>query len=123
AVSALLKRHTFGKDLELKSQLSKSSSRVPALISEGYGQLTDRHVAVYLGRARGSAFETRTHLAKSLSGQLIAQPEFARLDADYVVIGKMLTRWINYLQRCVWKRRGYSSSYCAVANSKNRIAL
>jgi len=105
AVSALLKRPAFSKDLEHKNQLSRSSSRVPALISEGYGQLTDRHVAVYLGRARGSAFETRTHLLKSLNSQFITEAEFSKLDAEYIVIGKMLTRWINYLQRCDWKRR------------------
>ena len=106
AVSAMLKRSAFCKDLEHRSQLSRSSSRVPAPISEGYGQLTDRHVAVYLGRARGSAFETRTHLLKSLNGQFITETEFFGLDSEYIVIGKMLTRWINYLQRCDWKRRG-----------------
>src|SRR5215204_2238608 len=54
AVSAILKRTVFGKDSVLKDQLSRSSSRVAPLIAEGFGQLTDRHVAVYLGRARGS---------------------------------------------------------------------
>ena len=53
AVSAILKRPNFNKDLNLKGQLSRSSSRVGPLIAEGFGQLTDLHVAVYLGRARG----------------------------------------------------------------------
>jgi len=37
-----------------------SSSRVPALIAEGFEQKTDRHFAHYLYLARGSAKETGT---------------------------------------------------------------
>lgn len=55
AVSAILDRPVFGKDLDLKGQLNRSSSRVAPLISEGFGQLTDRHLATYLARTRGSA--------------------------------------------------------------------
>jgi four helix bundle protein len=48
AVSALLKRQAFGSNYKLKDQLDRSSGSVAALIAEGFGQLTDRHVAVYL---------------------------------------------------------------------------
>ena len=81
-VSAILKRPVFGKDLELKDQLSRSSGRVGPLIAEGFGQNTDRQMADYFGRARGSALES---------------------------ISKMLTPWINYLQRCNWKSRWRAS--------------
>jgi four helix bundle protein len=59
AVSALLDRPPFRQDFDLVDQLSRSSSRIGPLIAEGFGQLTDRHLASYLGRARGSALETR----------------------------------------------------------------
>ncbi|RPI49702.1 MAG: four helix bundle protein [Acidobacteria bacterium] len=49
-------------DSDLWDQLSRSSARVPALISEGFGQVTDRQTADYYGRARGSAYESHTHL-------------------------------------------------------------
>jgi hypothetical protein len=48
AVSALLKQPDFSKDFDLKNQLGNSSSRVPALIAEGYEQKSDRHFAHYL---------------------------------------------------------------------------
>ena len=64
-VSTILQRSCFYEDTDLKDQLSRSSARVPALIAEGFGQLTDKHVAVYLGRARGSCYESRTHLRKA----------------------------------------------------------
>ena len=106
AVSAVLGRPAFGKDFDLKDQLSRSSSRVGPLIAEGFGQLTDKHVATYLARARGSAFETRVHLSRALNSKIIADTECADLQGRYEVIGKRLTRWIGYLHRANWKYRG-----------------
>ena len=106
AVSEILKRPAICKDFELKDQLSRSSHRVAPLIAEGFGQLTDRHVAVYLGRARGSVLETLAHLTTALERNFILQSEFSTFADQYDHIGKMLTRWINYLQRCDWKQRG-----------------
>jgi four helix bundle protein len=105
AVSAILKRPVFGKDFNLKDQLSRSSSRVAPLIAEGHGQLTDRHLAVYLGRARGSVLETISHLAKALNEQFISAEEHSTIGDMYDHIGRMLTRWIKHLQESDWKDR------------------
>lgn len=106
AVSAVLERPIFGKDLNTKSQLDRSSSRVAPLIAEGFGQLTDRHVATYLARARGSASETRTHLRKAHRKKFITVEEYDDLAAKYITIGKRLTRWIHYLEESDWDNRG-----------------
>jgi len=79
---------------------------VGPLIAEGYGQLTDRHLVVYLGRARGSVLETIGHMRKALNERFISTSEHSELAGMYDHIGRMLTRWINYLQRCDWKTRG-----------------
>jgi four helix bundle protein len=105
-VSTILKRPIFRKDLVLKDQLSRSSARVPALIAEGFGQSTDRQMADYYARARGSALESRTHLADAAGKEFISADEQAAIGDKYAEIGKMLTPWINYLQRCNWKTRG-----------------
>ncbi len=105
-VSALLERPAFSKNLDLKTQLDRSSSRVAPLISEGFGQLTDRHLATYLARARGSASETRTHLRKARSKKLISDAEHTQLSGKYTTIGKRLTRWIHYLEESDWTNRG-----------------
>ena len=106
AVSAILERPKFSKDFNLKDQLSRSSSRVGPLIAEGFGQLTDRHVAAYLGRARGSSLETIGHLRKCLAKEFIIQSEHSQLVDMYDHIGRMLTKWINYLQESDWTDRG-----------------
>jgi four helix bundle protein len=105
AVSALLDRPAFRRDFDLTDQLSRSSSRVAPLIAEGFGQLTDRHLAVYLGRARGSCLETKGHLRKAFSKRYISEAELLTTDELYNEIGKRLTRWINYLQATDWKTR------------------
>jgi four helix bundle protein len=105
-VSAILKRPVFGKDLELKDQLSRSSGRVGPLIAEGFGQNTDRQMADYYARARGSALESKGHLAKARGQEFISDDECRGIGDKYTEISKMLTPWINYLQRCNWKSRG-----------------
>ena len=106
AVSALLKRAAFSRDIDLKGQLSRSSSRVGPLIAEGYGQLTDRHLAAYLGRTRGSVLETIGHLAKAQNENFISNAECSQLAEKYDHIGRMLTRWIKYLKESDWNDRG-----------------
>ena len=105
-VSAFLKRPAFRKDLDLKDQLSRSSSRVAALIAEGFGQVTDRQTADYYGRARGSAYESHTHLITAKGREYIDEGELQQAGGKYIEIAKMLTPWINYLQRCNWRQRG-----------------
>ena len=71
-----------------------------------FWQVTDRQVADDYGRARGSALESRAHLAKAAGEQIISEAELAVIGNKYTEISKMLTPWINYLQRSNWKIRG-----------------
>jgi four helix bundle protein len=105
-VSALLKRPAFRKDFNLWDQLSRSSARVVALIAEGFGQVTDRQTADYYGRARGSAYESHSHLLVARGREYIDDKELSITGEKYVEITKMLTKWINYLQRTNWRVRG-----------------
>jgi len=99
AVSAILARPSFAKDAKLRDQLGASSSRVPALIAEGFEQKTDRHFAHYLYIARGSATETKTHLLIAAERKHLEKMDCDRLCEGYVEIAKMLTGFIRYLER------------------------
>ena len=105
AITEILGRPAFNKDFDLHDQLSRSSSRIGPLIAEGFGQLTDPHLATYLGRARGSVLETTTHLRKAHAKQMISDSEHSSLVARYNTIGKRLTKWIEYLRKSNWKDR------------------
>jgi four helix bundle protein len=66
---------------------------------------TDKHLADYLARARGSVQETIGHLQQASQKQLISDSEYANEVERYDHIGKMLTRWITYLRETDWKDR------------------
>jgi len=74
-----VKRAGFSRDLNTKSQLDRSSSRVAALIAEGFG--------------------------KALRKKFISVEEHQRLSWKYTTIGKRLTRWIHYFDSSNWKDR------------------
>ena len=106
AISAVLERPSVRNDYDIWDQLRRSSGSVGPLIAEGFGQVTDRHFASYLGRARGSALETCAQLDRAHRKKYISRTEVNQLSALYIEILKMLTPWINYLYRCDWKDRG-----------------
>jgi four helix bundle protein len=106
AVSAIMERPGFRRDHELREQLADCSARIPALISEGFGQGTDRHCAHYQRVARGSCNEMRTHLRVAAGRHRISADECASLCERYVVIGKRLTRWIQELVKADRRERG-----------------
>jgi four helix bundle protein len=98
-VSALLTRREFSRDFDLKDQLGNSSSRVPALIAEGYEQKSDRHFAHYLYLAKGSAKESKTHLRVAQGRGYVSMSESAQLGGDYEEIKRMLDGLIEQLER------------------------
>jgi four helix bundle protein len=99
AVSALLKRPCFEKDLRLRNQLGAASERAASVIAEGFSQSTDRHFASYLYRSRGSSNEIRTQLKVALKRGYVTVSEQTNLADRYEEIAKMLTGLIAYLLR------------------------
>ena len=87
AVSAIIARPSFAKDFKLREQLGASSSRVPALIAEGFEQKSDRHFAHYLYIARGSAKETQAHVHVALGRKYVTDAECSELCERYNEIG------------------------------------
>jgi four helix bundle protein len=106
AVSAILDRPALRRYRKLREQIADCSARIPALISEGFGQKTDRHCAHFQAIARGSCNEIRSHLAVAVRRNCISIEEAEALSSRYVVIGKRLTKWIQHLERENRTRRG-----------------
>jgi four helix bundle protein len=105
AVSPLLKRPQFIRDFDLHKQLSESCGKIPGHIGEGFGQGTDRHFAHYLVIARGSALETRGHLAIARQRQHISCDEEIVVSGLYQDLADMLSGFIAYLRRSDRKNR------------------
>jgi four helix bundle protein len=56
------------------------------LIAEGFGQITDRQMADYYGRARGSANESHGHLTLAKDRQYISEAELSKIGGKYIEI-------------------------------------
>src|SRR6266542_1038487 len=97
-VSDILKRPCFQRDRRLFDQLGASSDAVPSLISDGFGQSTDRFFAQLLYRSRSESKETRTHLRVARGRGYISTPEMTTICDRYEEIEKMLTGLIRYLE-------------------------
>jgi four helix bundle protein len=67
--------------------------------------LTDRHFAKYLGIARGSAKETRGHLAVAHRKDYITNDDLVRVSGLYEDLSAMLTSLIGYLWRSDYNDR------------------
>ena len=105
AVSSLLNKPKLIKDFDLHQQLSESTGNIPGHIGEGFGQRTDRHFAHYLGIARGSALETRGHLATARQRDYISIEEEIAISGLYQDLADMLAGFIAYLRRSDRKDR------------------
>jgi four helix bundle protein len=98
AISALLKLPGFRNQWKLTSQLGDAADSVQSNISEGFGR-SNRLFMQFLDFARGSANEVRAHLATARGRGCITSRTQRAMDQRYEVIGKMLTRLIQYLRR------------------------
>lgn len=85
----------------LTSQLRRSSSSIPANITEGFYRNTKKELMVFLYNARGSLGETVYFLLLAMELGYINKSEYRRLEESYEDIGKQLNGWINSLRKSV----------------------
>jgi four helix bundle protein len=105
AISALVERSPIRRDFTLRDQLFDSSGSLPANISEGHGQGSDRHFAHFLYIARGSSKEVRAHLRVAPGRNYITNAEYNDYCRTFDEIAAMLTGLIRHLERNDGPRR------------------
>ena len=86
---------------ELGSQIRRASKSISMNIAEGYGKRESlAEFRRYLIMAQGSNDEVRVQLRYCKDLGYINEEEYAKHDAEYVEIGKMLTKtrqnWQNF---------------------------
>ena len=106
AVAAILDRACFRRDRRLRDQIADCADGIPTHISEGYGQRTDKHFSHFLGIARGECNEIRAHFAAARRRKHLRDDEAKELSDRYIVIGKMATNLMKYLDIENRRQRG-----------------
>ena len=97
-IRTICKKPTVRKDFAFVDQITRSARSVSANIAEGFEALTVPEFINFLGYAKRSSGEVRSHLYDALDEQYITQQEFIELSEITKIICRMIAKLIHYLQ-------------------------
>jgi four helix bundle protein len=101
----LFKKQNTRGDFGFADQIIRASRSISANIAEGFEAETNRQFVQFLGYAKRSASEVRSHLYDALDEGKISQTTFNELAESTVLLGKMIGGFIRYLQSHPYNRR------------------
>ncbi len=101
---------SMARDFGLRDQLRRAATSVMANIAEGFGRGGNREFIQFLGHARGSCTEVKSHLYVAFDAGMVSQPDFDRLyrlasEAEALISGLM-----KYLQVSALRGRKFKET-------------
>ena len=106
AIAAILERPGFRRNRKLAEQISRANDSIPANISEGFEQPTDRSFADFLYHSKGSLAEVVARLREARLKGLVAVAELRRTELDATRLSRSIGAFIRYLDSSDYKDRG-----------------
>lgn len=129
SIREICRKDVAKRDFPFVDQVTRSARSVSANIAEGYEAMTIPEFITYLGHAKRSAGEVRSHLYDALEENYISSEEFSALSDKTKKISSMIARLIHYLQSLDQKRRRTSRNITAsitrnqqTSNEKTRLS-
>jgi four helix bundle protein len=95
SVWALVVRWSFFEKDTVGKQFVKAVDSIAANLSEGLGRYHYKEKKNFSYYSRGSLFESKTWLSKAMNRQLVTREQFATLNNEMDVIGKMINGYIR----------------------------
>ncbi len=102
---AITKRVNVRRDFSWIDQVMSASRSVTANIAEGFESLTNPEFITFLGYAKRSCGEVRSHLYDAMDEEYITRDEFNELSKETREICKMIAGLIHYLQNLKQKQK------------------
>lgn len=110
-VRKICKRDCVKKDYSFVDQVTRASRSIAANIAEGNDALTAPDFINFLGHAKRSAAEVRSHFYDALDEGYISKEEFESLADHTKKICSMLAKLIHYLQTLDQKQKRTMKEY------------
>lgn len=107
-IRVLCRESVAAKDFVFVDQIRRAAKSVTANIAEGFESATNKEFIQFLGYAKRSAGEVRSHLYDALDDDYISMEHFKVLSQETIEIGKMIAGFIQYLQKQPYTRRSNS---------------
>ena len=109
AVTAILERPAFQRELDLRDQIRRAADSVVSNIAEGFAQPTDRAFAGYFF-CEGSNAEVRARLRPACDRRCLTDAEVAECDRLADQVAAMTTGLVKHLVRSNRRNRGIGAS-------------
>ena len=97
-VSLVTKSGDVAKDYGLRDQMPRAAVSVMANIAEGFGRGGNKEFIQFLGHARGSSAELKSHFYVALDAGFMAKNEFGRLYRLASETEALISGFMKYLQ-------------------------
>ena len=97
-VYLVTKTNDLAKDYALRDQMRRAAVSVMANIAEGFGRGGNKEFIQFLGHARGSSTELKSHFYVALDAGFIAKNEFGQLYQLASETEALISGFMKYLQ-------------------------
>ncbi|MBU0766288.1 four helix bundle protein [Patescibacteria group bacterium] len=98
SVIEICKREKVKRDFAFIDQITRAARSISANIAEGCDAQTNAEFIQFLGYAKRSASEVRSHLYDGIDEAYISKEEFTQLADKTKKIGSMIAKLIHHLQ-------------------------
>lgn len=98
-IQTICKKENISKNWAWIDQITRSSISIMANIAEGCDAQTNAEFCQFLGYAKRSAAETRSHLYYAFDSNFISKEEFDKYGDLTKKIGSQLSNLIKYLRQ------------------------
>jgi four helix bundle protein len=106
----LTSQGSFSKDYSLKDQINRAAGSVMDNIAEGFERGGNKEFIMFLSYSKGSAGEVRSQLYRAFDRKHIQQDMLNELQEEALLLSKMISGFMNYLQQSDMKGSKFHES-------------